>query len=546
MKPGQNTPRPAGKEPEPRADVEVGDHLFVDHQGKHCVGEVHAHGRHGVTVSIGGGRHPVRWDKVLGHKKRVPLRYSIIEQGEDGMLVEDERGRRRFVGVPNDAKEDPMLVKAFGDRPVLLFMKADAPKGPPRAGLTRKQLTDKNGVQTTRMVRTGKDQPAGRRPAADHNGEDTIVGAESGYGTHNLQGGDTVNFAAGDFIGAGTIVGAPGSDGAHVKDASGRVHQVRWSEIRGHDDKGGAEKPKVSNEVRGEQKPIPPDQFQAADYAKSHDDAEVTPEAILAHFPPDTAEKIAKVQERLGSIEQTIDTHMQDGEYAAERAALHDRILDELLSDEKIAAATPPEGQAPTFIILGGRGGSGKSWFEGNVYDPEKSVVLDADHIKGMLPEYEGWNAAQVHEESGQIFDRLVETARTLGLNVVLDKTMKTAKSAIADVQAFKDAGYRTEAHYMHLPRQEAAKRAVQRFLGKTNRYVPVEVVLSNTSNEQAFDQVRGMVDGWSFRDNNVAQGQQPILISQSGGDAQGGGNVKGEPLTKSDQTPTILLWKIR
>jgi predicted ABC-type ATPase len=165
--------------------------------------------------------------------------------------------------------------------------------------------------------------------------------------------------------------------------------------------------------------------------------------------------------------------------------------------------------------MLGGRGGSGKSWFEGNVYDPQKFIVLDADVIKGMLPEYEGWNAAQVHEESSDILESIIKTARDKGLNVVLDATMKTAKSAIAKMQAFKNKGYTIEAHYMHLPRQEAAKRAVSRFMGKTKRYVPINVVLSNTSNEETFDLIKAEADNWSFRDNNVPKGRGPIVISE-------------------------------
>ena len=69
----------------------------------------------------------------------------------------------------------------------------------------------------------------------------------------------------------------------------------------------------------------------------------------------------------------------------------------------------------------------------------------------------------------------------------------------------------------MHLPRQEAAKRAGGRFLNpESGRYVPIDVVLSNTENEKNFDLIKPLVDAWSFRDNNVAFGEEPILISQS------------------------------
>jgi hypothetical protein len=111
-------------------------------------------------------------------------------------------------------------------------------------------------------------------------------------------------------------------------------------------------------------------------------------------------------------------------------------------------------------------------------------------------------------------------------------------------VKAFKDLGYKVEAHYMHLPRQEAAKRAVSRFLGKTQRYVPVNVVLSNTTNEASFDQVRQLADKWSFRDNNVPQGSEPVLISEGGvADAQQQDASNEKTLTKSDQSARIILW---
>jgi hypothetical protein len=67
----------------------------------------------------------------------------------------------------------------------------------------------------------------------------------------------------------------------------------------------------------------------------------------------------------------------------------------------------------------------------------------------------------------------------------------------------------------MHLPRQEAARRAVDRFLGPTGRYVPPGVVLKNTENEESFEKIKPLVDAWSFRDNNVPEGTPPTLISE-------------------------------
>lgn len=513
----------------------VGDEIFFHHEEAPCCGRVLSVGKHGVTVDQEGKQHRVTWERVLGHKKRVSQKLKIVHEGEDGMIVEDSIGKKRYVRIPLEAKEDQYIVKSLADRRLLLFTKSE--KIANRAGLHLENRTDRTGRNQKKWVRTNPDQSvSGKRSKVKDPDPHDRRGSSAGYGTHNIEAGDRLQFKLGQLAGEGEVVGRPGRDGVHVKDSSGHVHQVRWDQVTGHKPRVNTTKPEHDRPVLGKQEPIDPDKFMASEYAKSHDKDDVTPEDILKHFPEDTVDKIAEVQARLKSIEQTIDLHKNDdGQYTEERRQLHDSILSKLLPLEKIKAATPPDGEQPTFIILGGRGGSGKSWFAGNVYDPNKFIVLDADHIKSMLPEYEGWNAHQVHEESGEIFDRAAEFARSYGLNIVLDKTMKTAKSAIADVRAFKEAGYRTEAHYMHLPRQEAAKRAVARFLGKTKRFVPPEVVLSNTTNEHSFDQVKHLVDGWSFRDNNVLQGQQPILISMK---------KALEKLIKSINERIILLWR--
>lgn len=197
-------PKPQ-KDPEPRGDVEVGDHLYVHHGGQPCTGVVCAHGRHGVTVKIDGQHHKVKWDKVLGHKRRASKRYSVVDHGEDGMLVEDDQGRRRFVAIPNDSKDDPMVAKSFGQRPVLLFMKAGAPPGP---GLTQKKITDKNGVQTTRWVSTGAGGPPAQR-------------------------GQHVGFQNGEHRGHGQVVAA-GRHGVTVRDAAGGEHRVHHEKVTHH------------------------------------------------------------------------------------------------------------------------------------------------------------------------------------------------------------------------------------------------------------------------------------------------------------------------
>lgn len=523
-----------GAEPVANPDVSMHDEVYFQHPSGPQCGAVAAVGRHGITVKHAGAHRKVKWEHVLGHKKRAAQKYDVLDEGEDGLIVQDAAGQRRYLTVPPESRGEKMVLSKADGLPGRLVIFAKAGPIANRPGLSLQQKTDKNGKSSKHWVRSTKELPKVRDGAAPE------AGAAAGYGTHNLQAGDHVSFKNGEHAGAGKIH-AIGQDGATVHDGAGGEHRVRHDQITGHTPAAGTAKPATGLSVKGEQKPIPADQFDAASYAKSHDQADVSPESILANFPDDTSAKISEVQKRLATIEQTIDKFKKDGAYTAERDKLHFKIISEILSPERIKAATPSEGDAPTFTILGGRGGSGKSWFEGQVYDPEKAIVLDADHIKGMLPEYEGWNAAQCHLESSDIFDEVTSMCARLGLNLVHDATLKTTSGAVAKVNAFKQLGYKIEAHYMHLPRQEAAKRAVSRFLGKTQRYVPVEVVLANTSNEASFDAIKEHADKWSFRDNNVPQGDDPILISESA--ATEGDPSQEKSLTKSEQHRMILLW---
>lgn len=203
-------PKPQ-KDPEPRGDVEVDDHLYVHHQGQPCTGIVRAHGRHGVTVEIDGKHHPVKWEHVLGHKKRAAQTYSVIDHGEDGMLVQDAQGKRRYVAMPNESKEDPMVAKAFGQRPVLFVKAAGAPPGP---GLQQKKVTDKNGVQTTKWVSVDKGGPPAQK-------------------------GQHVGFENGEHRGHGQVTAA-GQHGVTVRDQAGGEHRVHHEKITHHWDGDGA------------------------------------------------------------------------------------------------------------------------------------------------------------------------------------------------------------------------------------------------------------------------------------------------------------------
>lgn len=190
--------------PQRKADVIVGDEVYFHHpKGGPMAGKVRSHGVHGCTVEASGQHHRVKWDRVLGHKKRAAQQYRIADEGEDGMIVEDATGLRQFLAVSPEAREEQMVIKSHGAAPRLaLLIKSGMA---PRPGLTEKKVTDKNGVQTTRWVNSTPDMPA---PKVGHH----------------------VGFVNGQHRGHGRVA-STGKDGSMVQDGAGGLHAVRHEHV---------------------------------------------------------------------------------------------------------------------------------------------------------------------------------------------------------------------------------------------------------------------------------------------------------------------------
>lgn len=212
-----------------------------------------------------------------------------------------------------------------------------------------------------------------------------------------------------------------------------------------------------------------------------------------------------------------------NGKWTDERQEEHDRILftgpKAIFRQPSRGNATAAPGEQPFLMMIGGRGGSGKSWFTqeggrlGNCAD--KAIVIDSDAIKAALPGYEGTLAGKFHEEASYLVEEALRYARENNINIILDATMKTYSKPIEEdgggalekVNIFKDAGYRVEGHYMFAPMQVAMNNALDRFKksGKyEGRFVPPEYILSSQTNEETFDKLREHFDSWSLYDNSA------------------------------------------
>ena len=85
------------KQPDGARAVRRGDVLYVSGESGPACGEVLCHGRDGVTVRIDGKPIRVRWHGVLGHKQRIETHANVVDHGDDGAIVEDDEGVRRYI-----------------------------------------------------------------------------------------------------------------------------------------------------------------------------------------------------------------------------------------------------------------------------------------------------------------------------------------------------------------------------------------------------------------------------------------------------------------
>jgi len=165
--------------------------------------------------------------------------------------------------------------------------------------------------------------------------------------------------------------------------------------------------------------------------------------------------------------------------------------------------------------VLGGRGGSGKSWLTGphGPIDRSKTIVIDSDEFKKQLG-FHGWDAPLYHAEASDLVEGAAKIAKRMGLNVTFDLTMRTPAGITKKVETFENSGYKVHGYYMYASPEVAATRATKRFMS-SGRYVPAEYTLHSTDNEKNFDELIPRFDHWAVYDNNAA-GDSPKQIAVS------------------------------
>jgi 8-oxo-dGTP pyrophosphatase MutT (NUDIX family)/predicted ABC-type ATPase len=205
-------------------------------------------------------------------------------------------------------------------------------------------------------------------------------------------------------------------------------------------------------------------------------------QVYLAHVPGAPRDTMA-AYDRVGAPTPSPGAHAQDARFFPERQAQHRQILDRALA--------VPSQDAPLAIVMMGGPASGKSGVLKALESGRTDFVhIDADAIKGELPEYrhglaEGAKdaAKSVHSESGWLVDRTFDEAVAARKNLVLDGTGKDLEGYLTRIRRLRAAGYAIRLVYVRVEPHIGARRAIERS-AETGRYVPDRVI------EQAYAQI--------------------------------------------------------
>ena len=232
-------------------------------------------------------------------------------------------------------------------------------------------------------------------------------------------------------------------------------------------------------------------------------------------------------ERKLADIDLDSDTlsfHTKGGQLSEERAALHDQIVEKILRNID-------EVDEPVFFMSGGGTASGKSsMLDANAKRyPKNMARVDADEIKGLLPEYEALlaeknpgAAAFAHSESSLISNRILAEAAERNLNVLYDTVGDSGLSGLRSKVATARARGRTISVDYASNDLELALKLAKKRAEETGRHVPEYIIRSNHADvTDTF--LRAIKDGGIFDDarlwdTNVYQKPRLVATYTKGG----------------------------
>ena len=212
--------------------------------------------------------------------------------------------------------------------------------------------------------------------------------------------------------------------------------------------------------------------------------------------------------------------------WTKERRVFHSKVLEDYTAK---AAQAVTQGKRPKVIFMAGLPASGKTYATQKFYDKvpgsdgkliqdkdgEKYLVLNADDVKGYLPEYDnGRGATLVHNESSHLVGNMIKSFAKLNVNIVVDGTLAKTDKALDQLRLFKKKGYKTNITYVTVPAKTAIDRAANRYK-EEGRFVPYGLIPDYEDKiEKTMHFIKDSVDTFRHIDNT---GVKPKIIAESG-----------------------------
>lgn len=274
--------------------------------------------------------------------------------------------------------------------------------------------------------------------------------------------------------------------------------EVRYQEAKPGGPSGSKKEPESQSVVAAESLPAPKSVEELPDY--------------IARVMQDPAVQEGERRYVADSQSDTKSLYTANGEWAPERAALHEEILAKAINPRAVS-------DQPKAILTLGPPGAGKT----TVLGPRvkalvgEATIVNPDAMKAHLPEYEGGKRATlVHEESSYLAKRVRDYAIANSHNVVFDETGRNEERITQLVDQLAEKGYEVHVMLADVPEHVSVKRAVDRFKTGEGRYTPLDYIVSDVDGKprKTFDSLKnhpGVTSGARLN-NDVPMGTAPIL----------------------------------
>lgn len=155
----------------------------------------------------------------------------------------------------------------------------------------------------------------------------------------------------------------------------------------------------------------------------------------------------------------------------------------------------------PIAILTGGPPGAGKSTglrTHAPMALAPGTLRIDADALRGQLPEYRGWNADLTQAETGVLVDRLLAgIGRPCRFDLLYDGTMSRADRYRRLIPELRAMGYRVFLLHVSVPESVSRRRVLERYRAM-GRYVSrAAIVRYFATGPATFQQLSGWADGF-------------------------------------------------